>query len=94
MVPSRSERTTQISTNLSLGAKEALINYLQRNKDIFAWSPMDLIGVDPDIMEHNLHISTNAHSVKQKHRHFSLEKDKIVREEVQKLLEVKLVREV
>lgn len=84
----------RISIDLLVVAKDALINYLQRNQDIFTWSLMNLIGVDQDIMKLHLHISANAHLIKQKRCHFNQEKDKVIREEVQKLLEAKNVRDV
>lgn len=88
------EKTMWVSTILLVDIKEALIGCLQRNQDIFSWAPEDLSGVDPSIMEHHLNIMADARLVKQKHQHFGPEKDKGIREEVQKLIEAKQVREV
>lgn len=51
------------------------------------------MGVDLAVMEHYLYILANARSVKQKRRHFGPEKDKVIRGEAQKLLEVGHVQE-
>lgn len=52
------------------------------------------MGVDSVIMEHHLNIIADARPVKQKRHHFFPNKDKVTREEVQKLMEAKNVREV
>lgn len=44
VIPSHIEKTTRISSKLSIETKEALIACLQRNQDIFVWAPEDLRG--------------------------------------------------
>jgi hypothetical protein len=45
-----------ISKDLTSRDKEKLISYLSRNKDVFAWSALDLVGVSRSIIEHSLGI--------------------------------------
>lgn len=45
-------------------------------------------------MEHHLNVRTDALPVKQKHRYFSHEKDKTIRNEMQKLVKAKQIWEV
>ncbi|KAL0294019.1 UNVERIFIED_CONTAM: Transposon Ty3-G Gag-Pol polyprotein [Sesamum radiatum] len=64
-----------------------VIQCLQRNFNIFAWTRQDLEGIDPNIITHHLKINPDAKSVKQKKRHFGPEKDKIIQVKVDKLIE-------
>jgi hypothetical protein len=45
-------RAVIIGANLSAEEDKELIRFLNRNKDVFAWSAKDLQGVDRDIIEH------------------------------------------
>jgi hypothetical protein len=46
------DRAVTIGANLSPEEEKELIQFLNRNKDVFAWSAKDLQGVDRDIIEH------------------------------------------
>lgn len=73
---------------------KALIECLRKNKDVFAFSSADLIGVDPSVALHCLNVDPTVKPVKQKLIQFGSEKDKVIREEVAKLLEANHIREV
>lgn len=53
---------------------------------MFAFQPSDLKGVDPQVAMHILHEDPSVRLVKQKLRRFGAEKDKIIVQEVEKLL--------
>ncbi|KAL0409604.1 UNVERIFIED_CONTAM: Transposon Ty3-G Gag-Pol polyprotein [Sesamum radiatum] len=74
--------------NVILGeeAKKEITLCLQRNANIFAWTPQDLEGIDPQVITHHLTIDPSYRPVKQKKRHFGLEKDKIIQAQVNKLM--------
>lgn len=55
---------------------------------------IDLVGISPRAMEYCLHVILIAISIKQKMRHFDPNKNKIIQEEVQKLLVVDHIQEV
>ena len=55
-------------TGLSQEEKDKLVQFLQNNKDIFAWSSNDLGGVSRDIIEHKLDIDPKVRPKKQKLR--------------------------
>jgi len=38
--------------------------FLSDNSDIFAWSPTDMFGIDPEAIYHKLSIKSNAKLVK------------------------------
>jgi hypothetical protein len=43
-----------IGAHLNLEEEKELIQFLNKNKDVFSWSAKDLQGVDRDIIEHAL----------------------------------------
>ncbi|KAL0411146.1 UNVERIFIED_CONTAM: Polyprotein P3 [Sesamum latifolium] len=75
-------------------AKKEITLCLQRNVDIFAWTPQDLEGIDPQIITHHLNIDPSYKPVKQKKRHFGPGKDKIIQAEVNKLMAVGHIEEI
>ncbi|KAL0434703.1 UNVERIFIED_CONTAM: hypothetical protein Sradi_0178200 [Sesamum radiatum] len=66
--------------------REKVIYCLKHNIDVFAWTPQDLEGISPEVISHHLNIDPRIESVKQKKRHFGLEKDKIIQAEIDKLI--------
>lgn len=73
---------------------KAVIECLRKNADVFAFLSVDLTGVDPDVALHSLNIDPTVRPIKQKLRQFGPEKDKVIREEVAKLIEAKHIREI
>ncbi|KAL0451258.1 UNVERIFIED_CONTAM: hypothetical protein Slati_1103900 [Sesamum latifolium] len=65
-----------------------------KNKDIFAWTPQDLDGIDPGVITHHINLDPAISPVKQKNRHYGPEKDKIIQGEVNKLLTAGHIREI
>ena len=55
---------------------------------------MDMPGIDPDIITHNLEVDPSQPPIKQKRRKFTPEWNDIINEEVRKLLEAGFIREV
>jgi hypothetical protein len=47
-------QTVLIGEDLSTEEESKLLSCLSRNKDVFAWSALDLMGVSCTIIEHNL----------------------------------------
>jgi hypothetical protein len=82
--------------NLPLSADEEanLVQFLQKNKDVFAWSAKDLTGVDRNFIEHKLNIDPSVKPRKQKLRKMSDDKVIAVKSEVQRLLDATVIREV
>ncbi|KAL0428064.1 UNVERIFIED_CONTAM: hypothetical protein Slati_2981200 [Sesamum latifolium] len=87
-------KTTRIGSHLGEEAKKEITLCLQRNADIFAWTPQDLEGIDPQVITHHLNIDPNCKLVKQKKRHFGPEKDKIIQAEVNKLMAAGHIEEI
>ena len=53
---SKSERTTRMGTLASPTVRQDLANFLKKNQDIFAWSHEDMLGIDPSVIVHRLHV--------------------------------------
>jgi hypothetical protein len=48
------DRAVTIRAHLNSKEEKELIEFLNKNKDVFAWSAKDLQDVDRDIIEHTL----------------------------------------
>ena len=64
-----------------------LVEFLRKNRDIFAWQPSDMSGVPRELAEHSLNINPGAKPVKQAMRHFGDKKRRAIGKELAKLLE-------
>ena len=60
------DRKVTISATLSKEEELELLDVLQKNQDIFAWSAADLQGVSRDIIEHSLDIVSRMRPKKQR----------------------------
>jgi hypothetical protein len=87
-------RAVTIGAHLNPKEEKELIQFLNKNKDVFAWSAKDLQGVDRDIIEHALETDERIFPKKQKLRKMSEEKVKAVEAEDQRLQDAKVIREV
>ena len=88
----RNDRTTRIGTLASPMVRQALITFLKDNRDVFAWSHENMLGIDPSVMVHKLNVSPSFTPIHQKKRVFTLERDQTTAEEVHKLLEANFIR--
>jgi hypothetical protein len=72
------DRAVTIGAHLSPEEEIELIQFLNKNKDVFAWLAKDLQGVDRDIIEHTLETNEKIMLKKQKLRKMFEEKVKAV----------------
>lgn len=70
--------TTKIGTSLSPGEETTLINLLRKNLELFAWSPSEMPGMDPDVACHHLSIKPGVKPVVQRKRKMGEERRKAV----------------
>ncbi|GAA0171494.1 hypothetical protein LIER_41168 [Lithospermum erythrorhizon] len=75
---------------LGEGHKESLVSLIREYKDIFAWGPENLLGIETSVALHKLSMYV---SIKQKNRTFNDEKNQAVRTEVEWLLKENTIRE-
>jgi hypothetical protein len=85
------KQTVTISEDLTPHDEERLLCCLSKNKDVFAWSALDLVGVSRSIIEHSLGIDPSVRPKKQRLRKMSDEKTKAAKAEVHRLLEAKFI---
>ncbi|KAL6350226.1 hypothetical protein AAG906_004169 [Vitis piasezkii] len=69
-------------------------NALRRNHDVFSWAHSDMKGIHPSITSHRLNVLPAARPIRQKVRRFHPDRQKIIRNEIGKLLEAEFIREV
>jgi hypothetical protein len=89
--PATPKQTIVISKDLTSRDEEKLISCLSRNKDVFAWSALDLVGVSCTIIEHDLGIDPSVRPKKQRLRKISDEKTEAAKAEVHRLLEANFI---
>ena len=68
--------------------------FLIQNVDVFAWSPYEVPGVDPEFIVHRLNVDPSFPPKKQKPRRSAKEYVKAVKMEVNRLKEVEVIKEV
>ncbi|XP_073153411.1 uncharacterized protein [Henckelia pumila] len=84
----------KIARTLEAELKQLLLECLQKNKDVFAWSVLDLVGVHREIAEHKLNVIKGCRPIIQKKRHFGPEKDAVIKEQVDELLRAGHIEEI
>ncbi|XP_073152363.1 uncharacterized protein [Henckelia pumila] len=84
----------KLAADLGPSVKQRLVDCLKKNKDVFAWSVSELTGVSAEIMVHRLNTLAGVRPIKQKKRHFGPKKDKVIKKEVDEVLEAGHIREV
>ena len=80
-----------ISEDLLAAEEGRLISSLNRNKDVFVWSTLDLVGISCTIIQHSLGIDPSMRPKKQKLRKMYDEKTEATKVEVNHLLEAKFI---
>ncbi|PKA57723.1 hypothetical protein AXF42_Ash016769 [Apostasia shenzhenica] len=87
------EKSALISKDFPENEKPTLVVLFSEYFDVFAWGPGDMPGIEKNIAEHRLSLKPSATPVRQKKRSFGGEKQRAIREEVEKLLGVGFIRE-
>jgi hypothetical protein len=82
-----SKKKIWVGSQLSPEMKAALVAFLRRNEDVFAWSHDDMPGIPPSVIVHKLRVDPSHRPVKQRRRSFAPETNQAVAEEVHKLLQ-------
>ena len=88
------ERSTRVGADLEGRIKKDLICFLRKSIDVFAWSHEGMPGIDPDVITHCLNVYPSSKLVQQKKSVFAPERNNAIKEEVQKLIAAKFIREV
>ena len=94
LVEDNPKKSTRIGADLEEKIKMDLIHFLKENIDVIAWSHDDMPGIDLSVITHSLNIHPSSKHVRLKKRVFAPERDNVIKEEVQKLILAKFIREV
>jgi hypothetical protein len=70
-----------------------LLQFLDKNSDVFPWSTSDLVGVSREVIEHKLHVNPHVKPKKQKLCKMSEDKVEAAKAKVQWLLDARFIRE-
>ena len=84
----------QVGAQLSAHEKQALIEFLRDNVDVFAWDACEASRIDPDFIYHHLNVNPAITPRKQPPRCSSKNHYEAVKEEVTKLKRVGAIKEV
>ncbi|XP_072084610.1 uncharacterized protein [Arachis hypogaea] len=90
----KAEQLTYIGRALEGEERSKLIRVLQDNADLFAWTPADMPGIDPNVICHKLAIDKTSRPIAQKKRNLGIEKMKEALEETKKLLNIGFIKEI
>ncbi|KAL0366130.1 UNVERIFIED_CONTAM: hypothetical protein Sradi_3503100 [Sesamum radiatum] len=88
------DKITRIGSNMNEALETMMVEFLRKNIDMFAWSPSDFKGIDPEVIVHKLNVDPMTRLVKQKKRSFGAKRNRIIEEEVNKLLNAGYVSEI
>ena len=88
------EHLAYIGSKLAEDLRSFFTHFLKQNKDVFAWKQEDIVGIEPTIITHRLNVSPSFKPIKQKRRSFALKRQKAINEEVDKLFQAGVIREV
>jgi hypothetical protein len=58
-------KVAHVGNNLDPKKELTLVKFIQENRDIFAWNPVDMPGVTRELIEHELHLDPKAKPIKQ-----------------------------
>ncbi|GJR36059.1 reverse transcriptase domain-containing protein [Tanacetum coccineum] len=92
--PEQPKQTIVIGSTLTEKGRKELCTLLGQNLDVFAWKPADMTGVPRSIAEHCLNIREGCRPVRQKKRGQAPERNKAIQEEVEKLVDAGIMKEV
>ena len=72
----------QVGTQLPTHEKQALIEFIRDNVDVFAWNACEAPGIDPDFICHHLNVNPTITPRKQPPRRSSKDHYEAVKKEV------------
>ncbi|GJS88123.1 hypothetical protein Tco_0770759 [Tanacetum coccineum] len=88
------EQTIEIGSTLIEEGRKALYELLRHNLDIVTWKPEDMTGVPRHLAEHRLNVREGCLPVRQKKRSQAPKRNKAIQEEVAKLVDAGIMKEV
>eukprot|EP00253_Pinus_taeda_P003708 PITA_03708 len=84
-------KTLNINKNLEKSQQEELTKIFQKHSTAFAWEYTDMKGIDPKTCIHHIYSEENSRPIRQPQRRMNPNLREIVKEELQKLLNVNFI---
>ena len=88
------DKSFQIGASMKIEDRMGMLLFVVQNVDVFAWSPYEVLGVDPEFVVHKLNVDPLFPPKKQKLRRSAKKHVEAVRQEVNKLKEAGAINEV
>ena len=88
------EKTVKIGGELDGYIRKGINEVLKKHSNNFTSKASGIVGVDPQIASHSLNINPRMKLIIQKKTKFTYERQKVITEEIRKLLDVGFIREV
>ncbi|GKV43023.1 hypothetical protein SLEP1_g50365 [Rubroshorea leprosula] len=92
--PDVPKRTIKIDTKLTEEERAELLEFLNVNQDVFAWTTEEMPAIPMELTVHKLSTDPTKRPVVQKRHLFGPEKQAAIDEEIQKLLQAGFIRRV
>ena len=78
------KKEVKVGTGMTTPVRDELVVLLRNYQDIFTWSYQDMLGLNPDIVQHRLPLNPDCSPVKQKLRRMKPDMSLKIKEEVKK----------
>lgn len=88
------EQTIKIGDQLSDQVQGGLVDLLIKYKDVFAWKHEEILEIDTNVISHYLTVDNKNKPVIQKRHMFNPKRSEAIKEEIEKLLASRSIREV
>jgi len=85
------EQPVILSSSLTTDDEEKVVEVLRANKGAIGWTISDLKGISPSYCMHKIHMDQDFRPVAQSQRHLNPTMKEVVKKEVQKLLEARMI---
>ena len=82
-----------IGTELTEEIRDALVEFLKKNYDVFAWSQCDVQEIGPHVAVHKFFTNPDCLLFHHKRRKFAPKWLKVIEEEVSKLVNTNVIKE-
>ncbi|KAL0455883.1 UNVERIFIED_CONTAM: hypothetical protein Slati_0927500 [Sesamum latifolium] len=66
LIAGQPDKVTRIGSSMSKSMETMMIEFLRKSVDLFAWSPSDFKGIDPEVIVHRLNVDPMMRPIKQK----------------------------
>ncbi|XP_031107639.1 uncharacterized protein LOC116012276 [Ipomoea triloba] len=92
--PARADRVVKIGTGLAPELRAQIVEVIRQFKEVFAWGPEDMPGINRNIITHKLAVDPTKKPIQQRKRYMSAERRDFVKSEVVALTQAGHLKEI